>query len=121
VAIVQIIIYAGAIMVLFLFVVMLLHVPSEEVADVAPSRQAWTPVRNLGAALAAMLVVELWWAITRASAPSGLGSIGEPDLISVAAIGRTLYTDYAFAFEVTSILILAAMLGAVVLARREPR
>jgi NADH-quinone oxidoreductase subunit J len=39
----------------------------------------------------------------------------------VAALGRSLFTDYAFPFEVTSVLILVAMLGAVLIARREPR
>jgi NADH-quinone oxidoreductase subunit J len=107
-------------MVLFLFVVMLLNAPSEDQPDGAPQAIATSGVRHLGAALAAVLVAELWWAVTRASSVTGQSVSGEADLASVAAIGRTLYTDYAFAFEVTSILILTAMLGAVVLARREP-
>jgi NADH-quinone oxidoreductase subunit J len=119
VAVIQIIIYAGAIMVLFLFVVMLLNAPSEDQPDGAPEATATSGVRHLGAGLAAVLVAELWWAVTRRSSVTGQSVSGESELSSVAAIGRTLYTDYAFAFEVTSILILTAMLGAVVLARRE--
>jgi NADH-quinone oxidoreductase subunit J len=120
VAVIQIIIYAGAILVLFLFVVMLLNAPVEEIYAAAPPRHASSGLRAAGAMLAALLVVQVWWAITRASSRTGQSVSGESDLTSVAAIGRTLYTDYAFAFEVTSILILTAMLGAVVLARREP-
>src|ERR1041385_5775640 len=63
VAVIQIIVYAGAIMVLFLFVVMLLNAPKEEAeADrlhVAPA------VRNAGAVLAMLLIAELWWALTK--------------------------------------------------------
>jgi NADH-quinone oxidoreductase subunit J len=68
--------------------------------------------------LAAALVGELVWALTRSS-ESGAFPAGATD--SVAAIGRSLFTDYSFAFEVTSVLILVAMLGAVVLAHRDRR
>jgi len=117
-AVTQIIIYAGAIMVLFLFVVMLLNVPREE--PPAPDRSrpfGGAGVRRLGVALALALVVELVWALRRlGSAPLGPGTA---ELGSVRAIGRVLFTEHAFAFEVTSILILVAMVGAVVLARKE--
>ena len=117
VAVIQIIVYAGAIMVLFLFVVMLLNAPHEETEydeRVHPLLQAG-PVR-FGAFLAATLLVELVWALT-SGRESGAFSGGATS--SVKAIGQLLFTDYAFAFEVTSILILVAMVGAVVLARRE--
>ncbi len=119
VAVTQIIVYAGAIMVLFLFVVMLLNAPHEETEHdekVHPLRRPG-PMR-FGAALAAALIVELLWALTRAGGGEP-GAFPEATLISVRAIGRALFSDYAFAFEVTSILILVAMVGAVVLARRE--
>jgi len=74
------------------------------------------PMR-FGAALALLLVVELGWALGRAG---DSGSFPSGAVTSVGAIGRALFTDYAFAFEVTSILILVAMVGAVVLARRDP-
>jgi NADH-quinone oxidoreductase subunit J len=120
VAVIQIIVYAGAIMVLFLFVVMLLNAPHEDTEHderTHPLLRAG-PMR-FGAVLAVALAAELVWALTKSGGESG----GFPGgaVSSVAAIGRTLYTDYAFAFEVTSILILVAMLGAVVLARREAR
>ncbi len=118
VAVIQIIIYAGAIMVLFLFVVMLLNAPTEDVpGEVVREARG---LRQFGALLAAVLAAQLWWALTRVSqvTPQGGTSDGVADLGSVAEIGRRLYTEHAFAFEVTSVLILTAMLGAVVLARR---
>jgi NADH-quinone oxidoreductase subunit J len=119
VAVIQIIVYAGAIMVLFLFVVMLLNAPHEETdydARVHVLRRPG-PMR-FGAALAVALLVELGWMLTKAGET---GELGNASVSSVAAVGRILFTDYAFAFEVTSVLILVAMVGAVVLARRETR
>ena len=117
VAVIQIIVYAGAIMVLFLFVVMLLNAPHEEThydEQVHPLMRPG-PMR-FGAVLALGLVVELIWALKR-GAESGRFAGGA--VSSVSAIGRLLFTEYAFAFEVTSILIIVAMVGAVLLARRE--
>jgi NADH-quinone oxidoreductase subunit J len=118
VAVTQIIVYAGAIMVLFLFVVMLLNAPHEDTERderVHPLRRPG-PMR-FGAALAVMLVVELGWALTKRGGETG--AFPGAQAASVRAIGRSLFTDYAFPFEVTSVLILAAMVGAVVLARRD--
>jgi NADH-quinone oxidoreductase subunit J len=117
VAVIQIVVYAGAIMVLFLFVVMLLHAPHEETeADERRHVLLRSGPLRIGALLAAILASELVWALSGGgeSGPFAGGSI-----TSVAAIGRSLFTDYAFAFEVTSVLILVAMVGAVVLAQRE--
>ena len=116
VAVIQIIVYAGAIMVLFLFVVMLLNAPREAThrdERVHPRRRRGAV--RLGALLAVALAGELGWALTMGAESGGFsgGSVS-----SVAAIGRRLFTEYAFPFEVTSILILVAMVGAVVLARR---
>ena len=117
VAVIQIIVYAGAIMVLFLFVVMLLNAPREEVRQRLLIESG--TARGLGAVLALALVAELAWAISRS------GAMGAPELMrqdeaawSVAAVGRLLFTEYAFAFEATSVLILVAMVGAVTLAAR---
>jgi NADH-quinone oxidoreductase subunit J len=120
VAVIQIIVYAGAIMVLFLFVVMLLNAPQEDTAEDAARRVLLRPgMMRFGAVLAAAFGVELLWALTRG--PGESGSFPGASVSSVAAIGRALFTDYAFAFEVTSVLILVAMLGAVLMARREER
>jgi len=119
VAVVQIIIYAGAIMVLFLFTVMLLNVPREDAAEWDRSHPLYRPwALRIGAVLAVLLALELGWALSRTP---GLGvGVGDahPAQSSVAELGRVLFTDYMFAFEVTSILIIASMVGAVVLARK---
>jgi NADH-quinone oxidoreductase subunit J len=117
VAVIQIIVYAGAIMVLFLFVVMLLNAPHEDTdydERVHPLLRPG-PMR-VGALLAVVLGVELWWALSRAG---DTGAFPGASVSSVSVIGKSLFTDYAFPFEVTSILILVAMVGSVVLARRD--
>jgi NADH-quinone oxidoreductase subunit J len=122
-AVVQIIIYAGAIMVLFLFVVMLLNAHREDDVPGGGLRLAHGPLR-LGAAVAVLLVAELAWALSRAARAgdellaSGPGA-DPAALQSVRSLGNLLFTEYSLAFEVTSILIIVAMVGAVVLARRE--
>jgi NADH-quinone oxidoreductase subunit J len=116
-AAVQIIVYAGAIMVLFLFVVMLLNAPHEETQYDERTHPLLRPgPMRFGAVLAIALIVELIWALSR-SAPSS--TFGNPAATSISAIGRSLFTDYAFQFEVTSILILVAMVGAVIMARQD--
>jgi NADH-quinone oxidoreductase subunit J len=120
VAVTQIIVYAGAIMVLFLFVVMLLNVSREDVIAEAEATshagEAGT-ARWFGALLAVAMALELVWALNRsrgiAAAPAG----GERETAwSVAEIGKLLFTNYAFAFEATSVLILIAMIGSIALA-----
>jgi NADH-quinone oxidoreductase subunit J len=121
-AVTQIIIYAGAIMVLFLFVVMLLNVPREEPAPPGAGFVGPTTLKA-GAVVSVLLAAEIVWALSRV----GVVSFREPAegtaaVSSVARIGARLFNavdGHAFAFEVTSILILVAMVGAVVLARRE--
>ncbi len=122
-AVTQIIIYAGAILVLFLFVVMLLNNPVEDHTQYDashPLRRSSTT--RAGIVLAVVLVGELVWALSRATALSGAvdqDAGAAVTLGSVREIGVQLFTKYQFAFEATSILILVAMVGAVVLARRE--
>ncbi len=118
---IQIIIYAGAIMVLFLFVVMLLNAPREEV-DPARAPVLHGP-RRFGAVLAVLLALELiwavWWAISGGAETGALAGEAAVPVSSVRQIGEVLFTEYGFAFEVTSILIIVAMVGAVVLAKRK--
>jgi NADH-quinone oxidoreductase subunit J len=118
-AVVQIIVYAGAIMVLFLFVVMVLNVPREDAAEWDRAHPLYRPMAvRVGAGLALLLALELGWALSRTTGLS-IGVADEhPGVSSVGELGRVLFTDYMFAFEVTSILIIAAMVGAVVLARK---
>ena len=116
-AVTQIIIYAGAIMVLFLFVVMLLNAHTE--ADALP--QVIGPRgMQIGAVLSVLLAGEVVWGLSRL----GLTWFGNDpatiaNISSVSRIGIAIFTTHAFAFEVTSILILVSMVGAVVIARRE--
>jgi NADH-quinone oxidoreductase subunit J len=122
VAVAQIIIYAGAIMVLFLFVVMLLNAPREDAADWDRSHPLRHPnVGRFGALLATLLVVQLAWALAKVSElESPVASRADAATVgSVFEMGRVLFTRHTFAFEATSVLILVAMVGAVVLARRE--
>jgi len=127
VAVTQIIVYAGAIMVLFLFVVMLLNAPHEDTdEDIARLRSFVGDAAQLrggplvfGAVLAAAFALELLWVLGGLGGEAGDLQGGSES--SVAAIGRVLFTDYRFAFEVTSVLILVAMVGAVIMARREDR
>jgi len=117
VAVIQIIVYAGAIMVLFLFVVMLLNAPHEDTEFDERVHPLLRPgPMRFGAFLALVLVAELWWALGRGG---DTGVFPGGAVSSVRAIGRSLFTDYAFPFEVTSVLILVAMVGAVVLAKRD--
>jgi NADH-quinone oxidoreductase subunit J len=124
IAMTQITVYAGAIMVLFLFVVMLLNAPQEDAAQWDRTHPLRRPgVSRFGAMLAALLTVQLVWALLRVTETgSGVGARGDAaELTSVRSVGRVLFTDYMFAFEATSILILVAMVGAVVLAAREEK
>jgi len=111
-------------MVLFLFVVMLLNAPQEDAAQWDRTHPLRRPgVSRFGAMLAAVLIVQLVWALLRVTdagaAVGGRGDVAE--LTSVRTVGRVLFTDYVFAFEATSVLILVAMVGAVVLAAREEK
>jgi NADH-quinone oxidoreductase subunit J len=121
-AVVQIVVYVGAIMVLFLFVVMLLNAPREDAAEwdrSHPLRQA--SGGRIGAIAAAILAVELVVTLAAVMRPSGaVGSrAGDTVVSSVRELGIVLFRDHGFAFEATSLLVLVAMVGAVVLARRE--
>ena len=118
-AAVQVIVYAGAIVVLFLFVIMFLGVDKEENLRVEPLRGQRPVAVALGLlALVGTLVlgsVSHWTtgahAVSgRADAPGG----------NVALLGRSVFTTYLFPFEVTAALLVIAVVGAVVLARRPP-
>jgi len=119
-AVTQIIVYAGAIMVLFLFVVMLLNQHKEDDPEVVPA-SVLKPGLRAGVLLSIMLAIEVAWGLSQlgvrpfSTEPGAVSSIS-----SVARIGTALFTTHTFAFEVTSVLILVSMVGAVVIARREP-
>ena len=105
----QVIVYAGAIMVLFVFAIMVL-IPGKEETGPDPRRR----YRLLAVPVGAALLVELMLIVVRrGGAPQGSGGPG-----GIEAIARLLFTDYLLPFELTSVLLLAAMVGVVLLARR---
>ena len=110
-AMVQIIVYAGAIMVLFVFIIMLLNAGLEERTSL--SRAATYVGLPCGVLLTALLA----WRMTL-SQPGPLTAGTESAEVS-RTLSRLLLTNYVFPFELTSILILVAILGAVVLAKRD--
>jgi NADH-quinone oxidoreductase subunit J len=114
IAAVQIIVYAGAVMVLFVFVIMLLNAGVEE-------RTNWSKMaKYAGLPLALFLLLELahWLARSEAGATIANGAASSGQAASTRALSVLLFQQYLFPFEVTSILILIAILGALVLAKR---
>jgi NADH-quinone oxidoreductase subunit J len=106
----QVIVYAGAIMVLFVFAIMVL-IPGKDETGPDP-RVRW---RVAALPFGALLCVGILMVTTRGSRPA----VPVPAAAgSVEAIGRLLFTDYLFPFELTSVLLLAAMVGVLLLARR---
>ena len=109
----QVIVYAGAIMVLFVFAIMVL-IPGKEETGPDPRRSTRVLALPVGALLLVQLGVILW--TRRGGAPTSPAQPGG----SVESLGTLLFTDYLFPFELTSVLLLAAMVGVLVLARRRP-
>ena len=114
IAILQIIIYAGAIMVLFMFVIMLLNLKQATSADWAARDK-----NRFISILTGVLAVGILYKIIDIIFLADLNSPAElPDTFgTVATIGESLFTDFVLPFEVASLLLLAAMIGAVVLAK----
>lgn len=118
IAAVQVMVYAGAIMVLFLFVIMLLNLGHETSTDML----GW-PGRIFGGLLATVLVAELWVIRNLVPAaelrlPEGAMGIAADESGVVQMIGLPLFQRYIVPFEVTGVLLLAATAGAIVLAKR---
>jgi NADH-quinone oxidoreductase subunit J len=114
IAAVQIILYAGAILVLFLFVVMMLNLKEEVTAE--RFGDAWP----IGIVVGASLLVLVSFAITRlVQGPLGQYSVERIQAMThTKAIGMVLYTEYLFPFEIASTILLIAIVGAIVLAKK---
>jgi len=113
IAALQVIVYAGAIMVLFLFVIMLLNLQDDAAETRSGRRIALRVGAWLGGGALATELVALFVRMPSPSpgtAPEGYGA--------AATVARSLFTDYLLPFELTSILLLVAVVGAVVLAQR---
>jgi NADH-quinone oxidoreductase subunit J len=112
IAFMQILVYAGAVMVLFLFVIMLLSLGDEHLQEEKRRTMQYVGVLG-GMALFAVLAA----AIAR-GAEKGMGALAQPERFgTVKAVGQVLYTEYLLPFEVTSLLLLVAIVGAVVVAK----
>ncbi|MBI5063144.1 MAG: NADH-quinone oxidoreductase subunit J [Desulfatitalea sp.] len=108
----EVIVYAGAIMVLFVFVVMMLNLGSHSVQS---QRQWLRPAMWIGPCLlAAVLLAELLYVLTRAPAPALT-----PAMVGPRAVGLALFGPYVLAVELASIMLLAGLVGAYHLARPE--
>jgi NADH-quinone oxidoreductase subunit J len=106
-AVVQVIIYAGAIMVLFIFVIMMINLRE----GIAREKRTWTIV--LSCAMALVILGEIVFA-ARGAVPGAAGEAG----VTPTELGRLLFSKYLYPFEITSVLILAALVGAIVLVKK---
>ena len=112
-AIVNIIVYAGAIMVLFLFVIMLMNLSKET----EPQKNRWLKLAGAVAGGSLLLVLVAALRTTESQMTEmGTGTIG-----LIQNLGQVLFTQYVVPFEIASILFLSAMIGAVVIGKREKR
>lgn len=115
-AIIQLLIYAGAIIVLFLFVLMLLNLRAVE-----NEMKHLFRVKIFGIALALVLMLEIVYLLTMHPGIGTPGSWTEKAVETIGStevIGKALFTTYLFPFEVSSVVLLVAMIGMVVLAKR---
>jgi NADH-quinone oxidoreductase subunit J len=110
-AAVQIIVYAGAILVFYLFFLMLLDLPSETASP--PFGAHWP----LSAAAGAIFAALAWKAQYLAPTPARVAA-GDPPRGNLATVGTALFTQFVLPFEIASLVLLAAIVGAVVLAKR---
>jgi NADH-quinone oxidoreductase subunit J len=112
-AIVNIIVYAGAIMVLFLFVIMLMNLN----ADIEPRKNRLLKFAGFVSGLCLFLVLVA--ALRTVEAKQQLVQVKDGDIGLIANLGKTLFNEYVVPFEISSILFLSAMVGAVVIGKKE--
>jgi NADH-quinone oxidoreductase subunit J len=110
-AIVNIIVYAGAIMVLFLFVIMLMNL--NEATE--PQKNKW--LKLAGAVAGGCLLLVLVAALRHSE--GGIAQVGQGNIGLIQNLGRVLFTDYVVPFEISSVLFLSAMVGSVIIGKRE--
>jgi len=114
IAVIQILVYAGAIMVLFLFVIMLLNLGDEErLAE----KISYTKMAAVGLCVAVFLEIVYIVGFSAGALPPGDIANGAR-IGTIEAVGNVLFTSYLFPVEITAILLLAAVIGAVILAKK---
>jgi NADH-quinone oxidoreductase subunit J len=118
-AMILVVVYVGAVAVLFLFVVMMLDV------DFAQLRQGFQQYLPIGALIGAVFLIELLlvvgsWTIDPGLVQAPLGPVASAEAVTnTQALGRVLYTDYVFFFQLAGLILLVAMIGAIVLTLRD--
>jgi len=112
-AIVNLIVYAGAIMVLFLFVIMLMNLNS----DIEPQKNRWMKMAGVIAGLSLMLVIIA--ALRDTDLKYQSAQVRNGDIGLIQNLGMVLFKDYVVPFEISSVLFLSAMVGAVVIGKKE--
>ncbi len=117
-AVSQVLVYAGGIVVLYLFVVMLVNLKRPPEDHAAPQRHPWLAFALSGLVLAQLAVILVWGGFGPA-VDSNTAQNSDLALYNVERVGMLLYTDYLIPFEVASMLLLVAMVGAIILAKRE--
>jgi len=115
-AMILIVVYVGAVAVLFLFVIMMLDV------DFAELKQGFLQLLPIGSLIGACVMIELFmvlgsWAIGGA-APTNLTTKTPPDISNTFALGQVIYTQYAYLFQAAGLILLTAMIGSIVLTLR---
>ena len=117
-AVIQVLVYAGGIVVLYLIVVMLVNLKGEAEAHQDPRRLSVIGLALAGAVLLELAGILVYSSGSDAIVPSS-EAVASPVQGNVEELGWLLYTDYLIPFEVASVLLLVAMIGAILLARRE--
>jgi NADH-quinone oxidoreductase subunit J len=112
-AIVNIIVYAGAIMVLFLFVIMLMNLNKET----EPQKAKW--LKMAGAVAGGCLLLVLVAALKDSDLKTKSAIVSEGNIGLIKILGKELFTTYVVPFEISSVLFLSAMVGAVVIGKKE--
>ena len=119
-AVIQVLVYAGGIVVLYLFVVMLVNLKREPEAHQDPRRLSVVGLALAGAVLLELAGIVVYSSSREGSVPVAAAAASPVEMQgNVEQIGWLLYTDYLIPFEVASVLLLVAMVGAIVLAKRE--
>ena len=117
-AAIQVIVYAGAIVILFLFVIMLLGVDKAERLDTEPILGQRPAAVITGIAILGLSLTALLSSAARITGKKSSLAALDPAVPDINQLGRVLFTDYIFAVEITAVLLTVAVVGAVVLARR---
>jgi NADH-quinone oxidoreductase subunit J len=114
-AITLVLVYVGAVMVLFLFVVMMLDINLDQL------REGFWRYLPVGLLVAAIMVGEMWLVLHQPTLAGTAPPVSAEDVSNTKALGRLLYTQYAYAFELAAVILLVAIVAAIALTQRKRR